>query len=108
MGFKPTKFRNVAKNDMGEIGNLALLFFHNNSVNNVYDISDDSELIQYISDNKSVESYRYDDSHYVRYILYVYNNGVLNRHLKDGYMHHEKSSNLITLLDKGIKHLQTY
>ena len=84
------------------------MFFHSNSENNIYDISDDSELIQYISDNKCEASYRYDDSHYVRYILYVYNNGVLNRHLKDGYMHHDKDSNLITLLDKGIKHIKNF
>lgn len=108
MGFKPTKYRNVARNDMGEIGNLSLLFFHTKSENGIYDISDDSELIHYISENKRAGVFRYDDCHYVRYILYVYSNGVLNRHLKDGYMHHDNSSNLITLLEKGIKHLQTF
>jgi hypothetical protein len=107
MAFNPTKFRNVAKNDMGEIGNLALLFFEENSNDGNYDIKDDSELIEFISNGKKPGSFRYDDSHYVRYILYVYNNGVLNRHIKDGYIKHEKKTNLITILEKAKKHIQT-
>ena len=107
MAFNPTKFRNVAKNDMGEMGGLALLFFEKNSLDDISDISDDSELLQFISNEKKAESFRYDDSHYVRYILYVYNNGVLNRLIKDGYIAHDKSGNSITLLDKGKRHLQT-
>ncbi len=107
MGFNPTKFRNVAKNDMGEMGGLTLRFLEMNSEDNVCDISDDSMLIEFISNGKKEGSFRYDDSHYVRYILYVYNNGVLNRHIKDGYITHDKSSNSITVLEKGKKHLQT-
>ena len=107
MAFNPTKFRNVAKNDMGEMGGLALLFFDKHSLDNITDISDDSELLQYIRNEKKSGSFRYDDSHYVRYILYVYNNGVLNRLIKDGYITHDKSCNSITVLDKGKKHIQT-
>lgn len=107
MGFNPTKFRNVAKNDMGEMGGLTLLFLEKNAVDNSCDISDDSLLIQFISNGKKEESFRYDDSHYVRYILYVYNNGVLNRFIKDGFIAHDKSNNSVIILEKGIKHLLT-
>ncbi len=107
MGFNPTKFRNVAKNDMGEMGSLILLFIEKNSVDNICDITDDSILIQFISDGKKADSFRYDDSHYVRYILYVYNNGVINRFIKDGYITHDKSNNSLTILEKGKKHLQS-
>ena len=107
MGFNPTKFRNVAKNDMGEMGNLALRFLEKNAVDDICDVTDDSVLLQFISEGKKAESFRYDDSHYVRYILYVYNNGVLNRFIKDGYIIHDKSTNSVTILEKGRKHLQT-
>ncbi len=107
MGFNPTKFRNVAKNDMGEIGGLALRFIEKNAVEDICYITDDSILIQYISDGKKEESFRYDDSHYVRYILYVYNNGVLNRFIKDGYIKHDNRTNSVTILERGKKHLQT-
>jgi len=107
MGFNPTKFRNVAKNDMGEMGNLTLLFLEKNSEDSTCDISDDSSLLQFISDGKKEGSFRYDDSHYTRYILYVYNNGVINRFIKDGYITHDKSSNSITILEKGKQHLRT-
>ncbi|MFK5883262.1 MAG: hypothetical protein QM489_02860 [Candidatus Izemoplasma sp.] len=107
MAFNPTKFRNVAKNDLGEMGNLTLLFLDENAEDDIYDISEDSSLIEFISNGKKAESFRYDDSHYVRYILYVYNNGILNRHIKDGYIKHEKNSNLITILNKGKKHIKS-
>ena len=107
MAFNPTKFRNVAKNDMGEMGNLTLKFLEKNSEDNICDLSDDSNLLEYISDFKKAESFRYDDSHYVRYILYVYNNGILNRLIKDKYIEHDKNVNKITILDKGNKHLKT-
>lgn len=107
MGFNPTKFRNVAKNDMGEMGNLSLQFFDQFSKEDECDLTDDSLLLEFISDNKKADSYRYDDSHYVRYILYVYNNGVLNRHIKDGYISHSKTGNLVSLLEKGKKHINS-
>ena len=107
MGFNPTKCRNVAKNDMGEMGGLTLRFLEKNSIDNIYDITDDSILIQFISDGKKAESFRYDDSHYVRYILYVYNNGVIKKFIKDGYITHDKNNNSVTILEKGKKHLKT-
>ncbi len=105
MGFNPTDFFNVAKEDMGDVANFILIYLEQYAEGNIYNMMDDTSLIKFLSIRANKGDVRFNDVAYLKYILYVYNNGVLNKLIKEGYIGHDKSRNLIIILHMGKKHV---
>lgn len=106
MGFNPTDFLNVAKEDMGDVGNLILIYLENYAEGNIYNMNEDKKLIEFLNIRANSEDVRFNDKSYLKYILYVYNNGVLNKLIKQEFIGHDKLRNLIMILPFGKKHVQ--